>query len=184
MNRARKTSLALVAILMSPMAANAGLTYTFNYDAFDSYDAASISFTASDFVTTEGTSLSYLGGGINGCAPTTISYLSLGAFGTPIFDTTACGDGPGPLVDGLFFRSDINPPLTTGTFVSTSGAGRLFGISGGAVYEYVGGSLTISTNSVPEPGTLALLGAGLLGVGFARRRKKTQDPFTVCRRLT
>ena len=28
------------------------------------------------------------------------------------------------------------------------------------------------TSPVPEPGTLALLGIGLLGVGFARRRRE------------
>ena len=36
--------------------------------------------------------------------------------------------------------------------------------------DVVGGSIEV--NAVPEPGTLALLGIGLLGMGAARRRKK------------
>lgn len=35
-------------------------------------------------------------------------------------------------------------------------------------------SITIRTSQVPEPSILALFGAGLLGLGFARRRKPTQ----------
>lgn len=39
---------------------------------------------------------------------------------------------------------------------------------------YVGQSvLTVETNSVPEPGVLGMLGIGLLGLGVARRMRKT-----------
>jgi len=38
--------------------------------------------------------------------------------------------------------------------------------------EGVPGYASLPNTKVPEPGTLALLGAGLIGMGFARRRKK------------
>lgn len=43
------------------------------------------------------------------------------------------------------------------------------GFQGGMDESWAWDNFTIST-SVPEPGTLALLGIGLLGIGFARRR--------------
>ena len=41
----------------------------------------------------------------------------------------------------------------------------------GDAMSYFGPNFTYTTSSVPEPGTLALLGSGLLGaVGIARRK--------------
>ena len=161
-----------VSLLAGPMAANAALIYTFNYDALDEYEAAEISFTSSSFATNVGDTLTYLSGGINGCSPTTLTLDSLNAFATPVFANGSCGDGTGPAVDGLFFRPDIMPPLTTGVFVSTGVAGRQFeGVGGSNSYRYTSGVLTIADLvSVPEPGTLSLLGIGFAALGFARRR--------------
>ena len=152
----------------------AALVYNFNYDALGNYAAASISFSSVGFAQNTGDVLAYLSGDINGCAPASIFVDSLGAFATPVFANGSCGDGIGPDVDGLFFRPDLMPPLTTGTFVSTRTAGRQFQSQSGNFYQYVGGSLTIrDAGTVPEPGSLALAGLGLaLAASGAWCRKK------------
>ena len=50
----------------------------------------------------------------------------------------------------------------------SSNAGHVFTIEFDNQQFYISG---IEVHAVPEPGTLALLGAGLLGLGFVRRRK-------------
>jgi hypothetical protein len=50
--------------------------------------------------------------------------------------------------------------------------------SNGAVRSYIGGWLYREV-SVPEPSRLGLLGAGLLGLGLAKRRKTTAGDIDI-----
>lgn len=162
-------AVSMAALCNSP---HASLLYEFNYDAFDTYSAASITFSSSTFAVSVGDVLTYISGDINGCAPASLAVDGLNAFATPVFGSGSCGDGIGPDVDGLFFRPDLMPPLTLGTFVSSDTAGRQFEVSNGNYYEYVGGSLTIrDVGTVPEPGSLALVGLGLALVASGAWRR-------------
>lgn len=57
--------------------------------------------------------------------------------------------------------------LTGAGFDDTKGAWSLTANANGTLFNFSSG-----TTAVPEPGTLVLLGVGLLGIGLTRRRRK------------
>lgn len=129
-----------------------------------------------------------IGGGANGFVPGSdlvLGYQIALKFGD---GTTARAsfDQPGLLGDVLFFKvDDLDVGASLAGLVSLNVSGLLsvtlrqvFGS-----FHFVGGDLrawgiTSSAGvpapgvAIPEPGTLALLGLGLMGIGFARRRHR------------
>ena len=68
-----------------------------------------------------------------------------------------------------WFVFQLNPLTTSGDWEFTN----MFGKGGGLSHIQLYGANAVNPpTSVPEPGTLALLGIGMLGVGIARRRKR------------
>ena len=93
---------------------------------------------------------------------------------------SAVGTGSG-MVEGITF-SNINGNFVGGTFVLDSNYLLLSGvtITGGTLtvtgaqsgtYSGIAGIQVVPLAAVPEPGTLGLLTAGLLGLAFAKRSK-------------
>ena len=191
MTRIKSTCLALVALLLSPMAANADQIAGFNGD----YDVANWNETI--------TCLNDLAGGVDtSSAPNSIALVECDSnidvtTGFVTFDILAVADGifsfdwnmggfdwgyaeGGYILDGVlnFLSNNFNGDGESGSISVAVLAGQTIGWYN-QTYDNCCGTtaLTISNFSapiaaVPEPGTLALFGIGLLGMGLTRRKKK------------
>ncbi len=162
MTKTKSTFLALVAVLLSPMAANADLITT----SVGTYDVTTIVGTFSDLMSTlmgqvwwEDETLATEFAGL------TQGFLGISALNSPIF---------GRDLSALFAVCNNECLLNTEGGFPIQGSVYAFNLTSavlGFAIDNRSAEYAITTR-VPEPGTLALFGIGLAALGLSRRRKK------------